>query len=91
MQVQRVAWYSPSALPVINRSNPFLLGRSFEMNCKPEPVILRWAQNLRNYSPDSVSSMAQANPAAVAAVGFTLEGLHLNRRLNKDRSGSVGG
>jgi magnesium chelatase subunit I len=31
---------------------------------------------------------AQGNPAAVAAaVEFVLEGLHLNRRLNKDRSG----
>src|SRR5205823_265576 len=31
---------------------------------------------------------AQGNPAAVAAaVEFVLEGLHLNRRLNKDKSG----
>src|SRR3954452_3492544 len=33
---------------------------------------------------------AQGNPAAVAAaVEFVLEGLHLNRRLNKDRSAGV--
>ncbi len=32
------------------------------------------------------------NPAGVAsAVEFILEGLHLNRRLNKDRSTAVGG
>jgi magnesium chelatase subunit I len=31
---------------------------------------------------------AQGNPAAIAAaVEFILEGLHLNRKLNKDRSG----
>ena len=37
---------------------------------------------------DAIAKLsAQGNPATIAsAVEFVLEGLHLNRRLNKDRS-----
>ncbi|MGA7670746.1 MAG: sigma 54-interacting transcriptional regulator [Nitrolancea sp.] len=42
---------------------------------------------------EAASSLgASGNPAAIAGtVEFVLEGLHLNRRLNKDRSSGIGG
>ncbi|HUR16476.1 MAG TPA: sigma 54-interacting transcriptional regulator [Candidatus Limnocylindrales bacterium] len=54
----------------------------------PAADYVRWMQETHGLEPIVRSLGATGSPAQVAsAVEFVLEGLHLNRRLNKDRSG----
>lgn len=53
----------------------------------PSMEYVHQASDLKGLRNAITKLEAQGNPAAVAAaVEFVLEGLHLNRRLNKDRS-----
>jgi magnesium chelatase subunit I len=52
----------------------------------PALEYIRQAAEVAGMSKAVESLDAQGNPALVAsAIEFTLEGLHLNRKLNKDR------
>ena len=54
----------------------------------PAADYVRWMRDTPGLEPVVRSLGATGSPARVAsAVEFVLEGLHLNRRLNKDRSG----
>ncbi len=55
----------------------------------PAADYVRWMQDMPGLEPVVRSLGALESPAATAsAVEFVVEGLHLNRRLNKDRAGS---
>jgi magnesium chelatase subunit I len=54
----------------------------------PAADYVRWMQEMPGLEPVVRSLGALESPAATAsAIEFILEGLHLNRRLNKDRTG----
>ena len=53
----------------------------------PASAYLKGLQDIPGLQESIVTLEAQGNPATIAsAVEFIMEGLHLNRRLNKDRS-----
>ena len=53
----------------------------------PSMEYVHQAADLKGLKSAITKLEAQGNPAAVAAaVEFVLEGLHLSRRLNKDKS-----
>jgi magnesium chelatase subunit I len=55
----------------------------------PAADYVRWMRETPGFGPAVKKLGADGPPAAVAsAVEFIVEGLHLNRRLNKDRTGS---
>jgi magnesium chelatase subunit I len=72
--------------PAVNR---FKAGLSVEVgDLTPSEQYVRLAHQVDGLGPAVEKLGAQANPSeTAAAVEFILEGLHLNKRLNKDRVG----
>jgi magnesium chelatase subunit I len=55
----------------------------------PSADYVRWMRETPGFEPVIKRLGADGSPAAIAsAVEFVVEGLHLNRRLNKDRTGA---